>query len=94
MGRRSSLEPGAPLLVTDRIGVLDPGPLARVEREAAVLVLEAEPQLLEGVAVVADTPRHRVLAFVACLEAEFVPREWVLAVEQVGPVRVTGVPVN
>jgi hypothetical protein len=59
-----------------------------------MLVLEAQPQLLERVPVVADTPRHRVLTVVERLQLQLVPREGLLAVEQVRALRIARVPVD
>jgi hypothetical protein len=59
-----------------------------------MLVLEAQPQLLERVPVVADLPAHRVPAVVERVEVELVPREGVLAVERVGSLGVARVAVD
>ena len=45
------LEPGTPFLVPDAVRVLDGGPVARVEREAPIAVVEEQPDLLEPVHV-------------------------------------------
>jgi hypothetical protein len=89
LGRQSNgpLVPVAPLLVADPVVVLDPRGLARIEREVAVVVLEAQPQLLERVPVVADIPGHRMLAIVQRLELQLVPRQRVLGVRLLSDIR-------
>jgi hypothetical protein len=60
----------------------------------AVLVLEAQVQLLERVPVIAHRPGHRVLALVQGRELQLVPGEGLFPVEQVRPLRIAGVPVD
>src|SRR6266571_8088999 len=53
-----SLEPLAPLVVSNGVDVLNPGALSRVQGESAVLVLKDQPDLFECVAVVLHLPPH------------------------------------
>src|SRR6266540_1431051 len=65
-----ALEPAAPLVVADGVAVVDPGPLAGVERELRLRALQQQPDLLDGVTVELDLPGHRLVA-APSLEVEF-----------------------
>lgn len=92
------LEPGPPLLLADAVRVLDCGPVAGVEREAPLTVLEQQPDLLEGVPVVLRPPVHRLgvtdVVVPASLELQFGEGEGVLAVMPVGAAGVVRVTVD
>jgi len=88
-----TLEPAAPLLLAHRVGVLDPYRLARVQREAALFVLEQQPDFLESVAVVLGLPAHR-LAAAGRSESKLIPGQRVFAVVGVGPFRLARVAVD
>ncbi len=87
------LEPRPPLVAADCVRVGDLGFLARVEREAGLIVGEGQPYLLEGVAVVLDRPAHR-LASALRLELQFVPGQRTLPVKGVGALGFPGVAVD
>src|SRR6266542_5604553 len=72
-----ALEPAAPLVVADGVAVVDPGPLAGVERELGLLVLQQQPSLFERVAVELGFGCHRFVT-TPRLETEFLEGQRVL----------------
>lgn len=83
--------------VGDGVGVFDDGVLAGVKGEASSgLVVESQPDFLDRVPVGLDLPAHGLVPVVSVpgLEADLVPAQRVFPVEQVGALRVAGVPVD
>jgi hypothetical protein len=91
------LEPEPPLLLADGVGVLDRGPVTRIEGKLAVLVGEEQPDLLGGVPVQLQPPLHRLdraaLARVR-LQRHLLEGQRVLPVVPVGARRVVRVTVD
>lgn len=88
-----ALEPSAPLVVADGVAAVDPGPLAGVERELGLVVLQQQPSLLERVAVELGFCCHRFVT-APRLEVELLEGQWVLPVVLLGALWLAGVAVH